>query len=347
MKTLPKLASLGFLVFLLPFIVGIVYPATLLLGTVFAGVHHAVNVFLLQRYEKWLGVALWLSLLAWGSPRLVGTYSYDSGSIIGTVGRVVLIVALSWVACVWVPRFVSDIQGDKINKSGRAKQPRVPRPPKNYNPNGSPTPSSGFQMPAAYGYRRGSVSHVGSMSVYGDAGSNVARATKFGGRAQVGAEGERIVAGKLSRAFSRIPGSKLFNGVKFNPNGSSQADVDHALVLGNNLYLVDAKKYKAGSYTELPGGKLIHDADQDVRTIKMEDARNLWARSMPGGTRLAPKSYVAVEGNNTVKRLPGSPVFMGSTEEVINEIQRDYSMNKFRGGDNSRLSSFVQSKMLK
>lgn len=298
---------------------------------------------------------MWLALLSWGSSRFIGSASYTSGSLLLIAARVVWIVVLAWVFTVWVPRFISDLRGDTIKDEKRPKvtSRKLPDGRTHYKVPPQGTRGSGrvgrFTKPAPApqpGYRRSSVNTVGNMTVFGDAGSNVAGASHFGNRSDIGAQGERIVAGKLSRAFSQIPGSKLFNGVKFNPNGSSQADVDHALVLGNNLYLVDAKKYKAGTYTELPGGQLRHDGDGDIRTIKMDAARNLWARSMPGGSRLAPKSYVAVEGNNSVKRFPGSPVFMGTTEEVINEIQRDFQKNKFRGGDNSRLSSFVQSKML-
>lgn len=82
--------------------------------------------------------------------------------------------------------------------------------------------------------------------VYGNPGGVASAAPKFGKEAvEAGVEGENRTA-SLLWLLLKIPGVTVFHGLKF-PN-SKKADVDHAVLHGSNLYLIDSKQYRWGEY---------------------------------------------------------------------------------------------------
>lgn len=87
---------------------------------------------------------------------------------------------------------------------------------------------------------------------YGSAGSVGAAADTFGDKAQIGAEGEKRTA-QLLELCRGIDGLHIFHGVRF--PGSTRADIDHVLVYGKKIMLVDSKLFRSGCrYTLVPGG---------------------------------------------------------------------------------------------
>jgi len=87
---------------------------------------------------------------------------------------------------------------------------------------------------------------------YGSAGSVGAAAATFGDKAQIGAEGEKRTA-QLLELCRGIDGLHVFHGVRF--PGSTRADIDHVLVYGKKIMLVDSKLFRSGcEYRLVPGG---------------------------------------------------------------------------------------------
>lgn len=83
--------------------------------------------------------------------------------------------------------------------------------------------------------------------VFGRAGSVGDAGRVFGeGRAAAGAEGEMNTAFLLDNLLAHIPGVTIYHGLRF--PGSHDADIDHAVVIGNRIILVDTKMFRKGHY---------------------------------------------------------------------------------------------------
>jgi len=82
--------------------------------------------------------------------------------------------------------------------------------------------------------------------IYGEPGS-VGDATDVfdAGNLKAGVRGEQNTA-ELLKLVSEIPGTNVFHGLRF--PGSANADVDHAVVNGTTVFLIDSKQYRPGVY---------------------------------------------------------------------------------------------------
>lgn len=69
--------------------------------------------------------------------------------------------------------------------------------------------------------------------------------------------GERLTADLLSRYLSRLPAVRIFHGLSW--PGSVFADVDHAVLCGRRLVLVESKLWLPGHYTSDAAGGLLRD----------------------------------------------------------------------------------------
>lgn len=82
--------------------------------------------------------------------------------------------------------------------------------------------------------------------VFGAPGGVGGAVDKFGSQAvNAGVAGERSTAALLDLLL-RIPGVTIYHGLKF--PGSDTADVDHAVVHGRRVFLIDSKQYRSGEY---------------------------------------------------------------------------------------------------
>jgi hypothetical protein len=84
---------------------------------------------------------------------------------------------------------------------------------------------------------------------------------QFGGRAvfgRVGTDadqwGERLTADLLSRYLARLPGARIFHGLAW--PGSVFADIDHAVLAGRRLVLIESKTWLPGHYAADSAGGL-------------------------------------------------------------------------------------------
>lgn len=70
---------------------------------------------------------------------------------------------------------------------------------------------------------------------------------RFGDKAKIGAEGERRTAQLITASIlPAIPSARLINGLRW--PGSEHADLDHAVIAGNRIALIDSKMWADGVY---------------------------------------------------------------------------------------------------
>lgn len=92
---------------------------------------------------------------------------------------------------------------------------------------------------------------------WGNPGQGVSGAAHiFGlGNTMDGVEGERLTAAEIGYFLGAIPGVRLINGLMF--PGSRAADVDHAVICGNKVALIDSKAWKPATYALVAGQDAI------------------------------------------------------------------------------------------
>jgi hypothetical protein len=88
-----------------------------------------------------------------------------------------------------------------------------------------------------------------------DFGAEFADRTVFGRPGQEpGQVGERLTAELLDQYLTRLPGARIFHGLAW--PGSVFADVDHAVLCGRRLVLIESKMWLPGHYTADETGTL-------------------------------------------------------------------------------------------
>lgn len=83
-------------------------------------------------------------------------------------------------------------------------------------------------------------------AVWGEAGAH-AEAGPFGELSKVGAEGEKLLGAALETLTQQFPYVRVFHGVRFTP-GRDGADIDHVVLVGDSVYIVDAKNWAHDRY---------------------------------------------------------------------------------------------------
>lgn len=96
-----------------------------------------------------------------------------------------------------------------------------------------------------------------AVKVWGEAGDGLKGASPKLGKENVaaGVAGERRTATALEPLL-QIPGVRIFHGLKYNPTGGGDTDVDHIVVCGNRMALIDSKNYRAPVIMWTPDGRL-------------------------------------------------------------------------------------------
>lgn len=84
-------------------------------------------------------------------------------------------------------------------------------------------------------------------NIYGLPGQLEDAIAKFGvDNVEAGIEGEKRTASILEQVATTIPSARVFHGLGF--PGSQTADVDHGILVGNRLVLIDSKMWKENHY---------------------------------------------------------------------------------------------------
>lgn len=145
--------------------------------------------------------------------------------------------------------------------------------------------------------------------IYGTPGS-VGDATDVfdAGNLKAGVRGEKSTA-ELLRMISDIPGTNVFHGLRF--PGSANADVDHAVVNGNTVFLIDSKQYRPGVY------QWDFDGSDDILTGDGRTYENHMA--------IAAAGYQAILGNHVnivpVVMIHGNGVIIGAYPSVSKGVR--------------------------
>lgn len=86
--------------------------------------------------------------------------------------------------------------------------------------------------------------------------------SEFGeARAQAGAKGE-IWTAEMLEPLLRIPGTRIFHGMQW--LGSDNADVDHIVVNGSKMALIDTKLWSGNSHRFQPNGTILSQGEKMV-----------------------------------------------------------------------------------
>lgn len=80
-------------------------------------------------------------------------------------------------------------------------------------------------------------------------------------RAQAGAKGE-IWTAEMLEPLLRIPGTRIFHGMQW--LGSDNADVDHIVVNGSKIALIDTKLWSGNNHTFQPNGNILSQGNKTV-----------------------------------------------------------------------------------
>ena len=110
---------------------------------------------------------------------------------------------------------------------------------------------------------------------FGVPGGHVGANTDFGARAGIGAQGERNVADVLSGITVAYPFVRVFHGLCFTP-GKKGADIDHIVVIGRKVFLIDAKFWRYGEYTFSHGEFLRNGEYFRGGKVHMDAAGKMW-----------------------------------------------------------------------
>jgi hypothetical protein len=113
--------------------------------------------------------------------------------------------------------------------------------------------------------------------------------TEFGTRAVFGSPGtdadqvaEQLTADLTARYLTRIPGVRIFHGLAAEV-GSVFADIDHAVLCGNRLVLIESKRWLPGHYDVDDTGGLRRNGHRfRGGTIRLPDGVAAYRRIAPG-----------------------------------------------------------------
>lgn len=136
--------------------------------------------------------------------------------------------------------------------------------------------------------------------VYGTPGGVGGAVDKFGSAAvNAGVAGERSTA-ELLNLLLKIPGVTIYHGLRF--PGSATADVDHAVVHGRRVFLIDSKQYRSGEYRWLK--------ESDGWSPVAENGWQTQQEVIKGGGHEYNNSMWAAE--KSYREMLGSKVFVSS-----------------------------------
>lgn len=130
---------------------------------------------------------------------------------------------------------------------------------------------------------------------------------------EAGIAGERVVAQKLARLAEQYPNTYVFNSVKLPGN---TGDVDHVVVQGNTMLLVDSKNWKHGAaynvYYSTPEADFVTRDGMPFEggEIHTQAQTREWAHAFaPGGMNVRALLVVAND-SSTVSETIGSPYWI-------------------------------------
>lgn len=128
------------------------------------------------------------------------------------------------------------------------------------------------------------------------------------GKLDQGILGERL-SGAMIEQVLRIPGSKVFHSVRW--PGRKNADVDHVLVCGRRVLVMDSKMWRAGRYSVDSYGDLLRDGEPFAGgKLTFSAAVDAYRKALPAHAQVQGLVvlHAATPGNTVVDLPPTYPV---------------------------------------
>lgn len=164
-----------------------------------------------------------------------------------------------------------------------------------------------------------------NIKVLGRPGEGLVEALDKFGRQNVdlGVLGEQMT-GDVLEGLLTIPGVRIIHGLRF--PGSDKADVDHAVVYGDKVALVDSKMWKPGKYSWNNRGEVVKNTGyRDLETIThFPTAVEKYAQLLPnaqvaGFILIHPNEKGSISVDNTYSNA-ASHVALGTAQLALDSI---------------------------
>lgn len=164
-----------------------------------------------------------------------------------------------------------------------------------------------------------------NIKVLGRPGEGLVEALDKFGRQNVdlGVLGEQMT-GDVLEGLLAIPGVRIIHGLRF--PGSDKADVDHAVIYGNKVALVDSKMWKPGKYSWNNRGEVVKNLGyRDLETIThFPTAVEKYAQLLPnaqvaGFILIHPNEKGSITVDNTYSSA-ASHVALGTAQLALDSI---------------------------
>lgn len=165
---------------------------------------------------------------------------------------------------------------------------------------------------------------------WGTAGGHVGANTDFGDLAEIGAQGEIRLGSFLEALTNEYPFVRVFHGLCFTPDKRG-ADIDHIAVIGEKVYLLDAKNWRVADYEWSPNGKIGRDGGYFFPgcEVHMDSALQKWERYLAGYTGRV-FSRIVLSGRETKDRQyrvnnnnAPTPVLMRTIDMEMRELSNE------------------------
>ncbi|GAA5118271.1 nuclease-related domain-containing protein [Haloechinothrix salitolerans] len=162
---------------------------------------------------------------------------------------------------------------------------------------------------------------IRDQQVFGSTGTALARAQGWRREAvESGLLGEALTGELLEHYLTRIPSARIFHSLKW--PGSSTADVDHAVLCGRRLILIDSKRWTPGNYTltadniALRAGRPFFGSEVRLPCAVAAYQRLLPRCDVHGIVLIHPNRNGAV----TISAHPGAGVQALTSEQVLLDV---------------------------
>ncbi|WP_020658333.1 J domain-containing protein [Amycolatopsis benzoatilytica] len=152
-------------------------------------------------------------------------------------------------------------------------------------------------------------------------------AEEFGGSPVFGSPGteadelaERLTAELLERYLTRLPGARVFHGLAW--PGSVFADVDHAVLCGKRLVLIESKLWLPGHYETAEDGRVLRNGRLfRGGGSRLEESLERYRELLPGVVlRGAMIVYPSRDGEITTAEPDGEPAPPMTPEQFLHEV---------------------------
>lgn len=127
--------------------------------------------------------------------------------------------------------------------------------------------------------------------VFGEPGSSLSESGLDAGRVEAGLSGEKRTAEHLWK-LTGFDGLRIFHSMRFNPLEHTKGDIDHVLMYGQNIILLDSKVWTPGTYSfdTDDSGRIVDDEKvlqvqvngrARVREVKVARAAEFYRKAFP------------------------------------------------------------------